>query len=89
MRITIEQVSVAFGGDDSLDGGAGNDTLDGGAGNDFLRGSAGDDFFQGGGGNDTIDGGTGFDTVSFADIGADVTVNLINNFGSGSAEYII
>jgi hypothetical protein len=33
----------AFGGNDSLSGGAGNDTLSGGAGNDTLTGGAGDD----------------------------------------------
>ena len=97
LRIVIEQVSVAAGGDDLLFGGRGNDTLEGGGGNDSLFGGSGsdnlfggdgDDFLQGGGGNDFIEGGDGFDTISFADIDADVNVTL-NGDGSGSAEYII
>ena len=45
LRIVIEEVSVAFGGDDLLDGGAGNDTLTGGGGADtfsFAVGSGAD-----------------------------------------------
>ena len=75
-------------GDNLLAGAGGDDTLLGGGGDDILEGGFGDDFLQGGGGNDTLDGGDGFDTVSFADIGAEVTVTL-NEDGSGSAEYMV
>ena len=41
LRIEIEQVSVASGGDDLLNGGAGNDILTGGGGSDLFAFSAG------------------------------------------------
>ncbi len=41
LRIEIEQVSVASGGDDLLNGGAGNDILTGGGGADLFRFSSG------------------------------------------------
>ena len=71
-------------GNDTLLGGDGNDTLLGGRGGDTLEGGAGDDFVQGGGGSDITDGGEGIDTVSFADIGAPVTVDL----AAGEAQYV-
>ena len=70
-------------GNDTLLGGDGNDTLLGGRGGDTLEGGSGDDFVQGGGGSDITDGGEGIDTVSFADIGAPVTVDL----AAGDAQY--
>ena len=79
---------IGNGNSNLLEGLDGGDTLLGGDGGDTLIGGDGDDFLQGGGGNDLIEGGEGFDTVSFADIGADVTVSL-NDDGTGSAEYII
>ena len=63
-------------GNDDILGSTGDDTLLGGSGSDILRGGTGDDFIQGGGGSDITRGGSGIDTVSFADIGASVTVDL-------------
>ncbi len=64
------------GGNDVVVGLNGENVLIGGGGNDILIGGAGDDFIQGGGGSDVTIGGGGIDTVSFADIGAPVTVDL-------------
>ena len=66
-------VSLANGGNDSInagvgndwvDGGGGHDTLIGGIGHDTLIGSTGNDSIDGGDGNDSIDGGFGADTIS-------------------------
>jgi len=75
----------AYGGDDSLFGGAGDDTLRGGGGDDLLRGGAGDDVLGGGlgddrllpgAGRDDVYGGAGFDTVDFSGAGGGVDVAL-------------
>lgn len=63
-------------GNDALIGLGGDDELLGGEGNDNILGGNGDDFIQGGGGADITNGGNGIDTVSFADIGAGITVDL-------------
>ncbi len=75
------------GENNTLYGAGGDDFLSGRGGNDVLIGGAGDDVLAGGGGTDIIDGGEGIDTNSFADINADVTVNL-NADGTGTAEYV-
>ncbi|MEL6502452.1 MAG: calcium-binding protein, partial [Cyanobacteria bacterium J06623_1] len=43
LRIVIEQVSIASGGDDLLNGGAGNDILTGGGGADLFAFTGGTD----------------------------------------------
>ena len=59
LRIEIEQVSVAFGGDDLLIGGFGNDILTGGSGADIFS-------FGAESGDDTV---TDFETVDSLDVG--------------------
>lgn len=59
LRIVIEEVSVANGGNDLLIGGAGNDTLEGGAGADVFR-------FESGSGIDVI---TDFESIDRLDFG--------------------
>ena len=56
-----EQV-VAYGGNDSIEGGGGNDLLDGSWGLDTLRGGAGNDILDGSFDNDLLDGGQDSDT---------------------------
>ncbi|KPN63705.1 Ca2+-binding protein, RTX toxin-related [Aliiroseovarius crassostreae] len=53
----------AYGGDDTVDGGAGNDTIQTGAGQDQVQGGSGADTIDAGEGDDTVDGGTGDDTI--------------------------
>lgn len=48
-----DEIILAKGGNDFVDGAGGNDSLDGGSGNDKLRGGAGDDAINGGSGRDT------------------------------------
>jgi Ca2+-binding RTX toxin-like protein len=55
-------VILALGGADRLEGGAGNDNLYGGEGNDVLIGAGGNDKLWGGGGIDRLEGGKGNDT---------------------------
>jgi Ca2+-binding RTX toxin-like protein len=59
-------VSVASGGNDSLNGGGGNDTLDGGSGNDTISGGDGNDVLDGGDGADILDGGAGDDQLYYS-----------------------
>jgi Ca2+-binding RTX toxin-like protein len=69
---------VAYGGNDTIDGGfgndflygdnhpshlPGNDTIEGGFGNDFLYGDGGNDNLSGGGDKDYLNGGPGQDTL--------------------------
>ena len=78
---------VGTAGDDNFSGEAGNDSIAGGAGNDFMGGGAGDDSLGGGdgddqfvnlaGGNDTVVGGDGADTVTYEDVLARFTVQLV------------
>lgn len=56
-----EQV-VAYGGNDSINGGGGDDLLDGGWGNDTILGGAGNDILDGAFDNDVLDGGENSDT---------------------------
>jgi len=59
---------MAYGSDDTLNGGAGNDILYGGAGNDILYGNAGNDVFRYdyyGQGLDTIMDAAGGDIIKF------------------------
>lgn len=53
----------AYGGDDTVDGGAGHDAINAGGGNDTITGGAGDDTITGGAGADFIDGGDGLDLI--------------------------
>lgn len=62
--------------DDSFISNEFDHVLKGGAGNDGLYGMGGSDTLLGGLGDDWLDGGFGIDTVSYADIAADVTVDL-------------
>jgi serralysin len=74
---TITAYGYVFGidGNDTLKGFSFDDTLDGGAGDDLLLSSAGEDDFI---------GGTGMDTVSYAALGARVSINLTSgNHGNG------
>jgi Ca2+-binding RTX toxin-like protein len=61
---------VAYGGGDTILGGASGDRLVGEAGDDSLAGNDGDDEFLGGADDDTLDGGAGNDTLQGGD-GAD------------------
>lgn len=54
----------------------GDDTLIGLGGNDALDGRSGDDTLLPGAGDDSIIGAAGNDTVSYADVGAGVTLSL-------------
>lgn len=47
-------MSLAYGGNDKIDGTAGDDVIEAGAGNDKVDGGAGDDYIDGGEGNDKI-----------------------------------
>jgi Ca2+-binding RTX toxin-like protein len=69
---------ILFGnaGANVLRGLGGNDTLLGGDGNDTLQGGEGDDIIRADAGNDRIDGGNGVDKLSFANIAANVIVDL-------------
>ncbi|WP_336080228.1 cadherin-like domain-containing protein [Thalassospira sp. CH_XMU1448-2] len=58
-----DDVLIAGGLGDILDGFEGNDTLTGGMANDLLLGRAGNDTLDGGDGNDTLYGGDGDDTL--------------------------
>lgn len=79
----------AFGGNDTLDGGAGNDYLRGGDGNDSVAGGSGVDDLHGNLGNDTVRGGDGDDWVCggqdndrlLGDAGNDL---VLGNLGSDS-----
>ncbi|SHJ64768.1 Ca2+-binding protein, RTX toxin-related [Shimia gijangensis] len=55
--------TYAYGGDDTLDGGAGDDTLFGDFGDDRLDGGGGNDLLEGGEGNDTLYGRSGDDSL--------------------------
>jgi Ca2+-binding RTX toxin-like protein len=68
------RASSAWGGNDSLAGGAGNDSLDGGAGRDRLSGGTGNDLLQGGRGADSLVGAAGSDTL-VGGAGADTLVS--------------
>jgi Ca2+-binding RTX toxin-like protein len=92
-------VILANGGDDTVEGRGGNDDifgdaigdtesegndhLDGGSGVDQLFGYGGSDTLIGGPGFDRPDGGQGVDTATYASSIGGVTVNLVDNFGSG------
>jgi Ca2+-binding RTX toxin-like protein len=67
------------GGKDYLAGFGGSDTLDGGDGNDILYGGAGADMLTGGAGKDV------FRFVSVSDSSTTTGVDLITDFGVGSA----
>lgn len=56
-----DDVVVALGGSDRLEGGDGNDNLYGGTGADVLLGGSGSDKLWGGGGTDRLEGGKGND----------------------------
>ena len=70
----------------TLVGTGGDDVLHGTLADDSLSGLAGNDTPFGGGGVDTIDGGRGFDTASFADLGVDVTANLVAGTATAGTE---
>lgn len=59
----------AYGGDDTVDGGAGNDIIQTGAGQDEVQGGTGADTIDAGDGNDTVDGGDGSDDIQGGDGG--------------------
>ncbi|MGO1079301.1 calcium-binding protein [Inquilinus sp. CA228] len=67
------------GGDDILRGEGGDDELLGGDGEDVLRGDDGDDVLVGGAGGDKLIGGDGVDTASYADSGAAVAIDLVDD----------
>jgi Ca2+-binding RTX toxin-like protein len=77
---------VGGGGDDVIHGGDGNDVLFGGYasradakgfdGNDVIYGDGGDDLITVLWGNDTVHGGDGNDTLSFAEVKANLTLDL-------------
>jgi trimeric autotransporter adhesin len=67
----IDDIFLAGGGNDRIDGGAGNDRIGGGLGNDVLLGGADIDSLSGGVGNDQLFGGSGNDTL-YGDEGDDV-----------------
>ncbi|MDC9825806.1 peroxidase family protein [Devosia sp. ZB163] len=61
---TIGDDIVLAGGDaNQIDGGLGNDSLSGGGGADTLSGGDGNDVINGGLGDDTVDGGAGNDVI--------------------------
>lgn len=71
-----------------IEGGAGDDSITGNAGNDQLFGDDGADTFYEGAGSDTIDGGLGADTVDYSSLsGVELTVDLDDGSGSGSATF--
>ncbi|MFP5362620.1 MAG: beta strand repeat-containing protein, partial [Thermoleophilia bacterium] len=100
-RVTDVAVSVTGGGEDALasvenlTGGGGDDTLTGDAGMNVLDGGAGDDLLVPGlgggantGGTDGTAGGAhgaAGDTVSYADLAADLVVDLAGAPGSATA----
>lgn len=71
-------------GNDIIRGLGDNDTLLGGEGNDTLDGGDDDDTIYGDRGNDTINGGADNDTLTYADLGAAVTVNLLTGTATAS-----
>jgi Ca2+-binding RTX toxin-like protein len=72
----LDDLLRAYGGADSLSGGAGADTLDGGAGNDVINGGAGHDLIILGGGADTVSVGLGQSGATAA------TADSIQDWGS-------
>lgn len=61
----------AYGGNDTVDGGAGNDTISTGAGDDLIDGGTGNDTILFGSGHDTVYGGDGddyIDNISGSDV---------------------
>ncbi len=69
---SLDDIITAFGGNDTVEGGAGNDAIGlgdgddlgyGGSGNDTLQGDAGLDGLDGGSGRDVLLGGAGNDTL--------------------------
>lgn len=65
-----------------LFGGQGNDRLVGSAGVDYLDGGEGDDRLLGSLGSDTLIGGAGTDTVDYADVAANLYVDLAAGMAS-------
>ena len=78
LNITMSNFETAIGTafDDTFTGNAGANTFIGGGGNDLIYGS---------GGNNTYNGGDDLDTVSYASVGASVSIDL--NAGTGSNGY--
>lgn len=81
---TEDAVYYGLGGNDKVNTGAGNNTIYGGLGNDTITAGNGNNRIFGGEDNDTIvagnganyiDGGDGNDTVSYAGMGAGITID--------------
>ncbi|GAB5387844.1 MAG: hypothetical protein Alpg2KO_08120 [Alphaproteobacteria bacterium] len=65
-------------GTNHLTGSYSDDVLNGGAGTDLLQGGAGDDVLLPGEGAGHLDGGDGDDAVSFAAVGAGVSIDTLS-----------
>jgi Ca2+-binding RTX toxin-like protein len=63
----------------------GADTIVALGGNDFIFAGGGDDTIKGGGGADYIDGGSGRDAIDYSDSLESVTIDLVENIGSGGS----
>jgi Ca2+-binding RTX toxin-like protein len=89
----LDDLLRAYGGADTLSGGAGDDTLDGGAGDDVINGGAGHDVIMTGGGADTVIVGLGqsgattatADSIQGWDSG---DLLLFANVPASAAEYV-
>lgn len=89
---TTGKIIKGTNGDDLIRGSKFPDKIYGKAGNDRLYGEEGNDLISGGPGMNYLDGGYGNNTVSYADVTAPVTVDLITQKGSWSSvneDYLI
>ncbi len=84
-----DDVLIAQGAAQTLEGEAGNDVLEGGAGADILRGGLGNDVLKGGPDSDTLDGGADQDTYVFEQIAWGAADSIVDAGGNDTLDFQI